>query len=143
MKHALLLELALLGAGLAPAPALARPPADGTSETWRGHCEYGGQIAKYINGKNGFALCDEVVFTQNGEHAAFAFRQEGSGTTARYEGVLAGDKLAVATVQLGERAPRRADGSCTIHRRDGEISGVTCIVTADRMGYGANFVRRD
>ena len=139
----------LAAAIVCSAPALADGPAERSrSLELEGRCEYGRKVEAYIDGRNGFAQCDTLTITQDGDRAVFDFGRSWLGSTARYEvaapgDVLASETTAITRVEVRNRPSEPATGTCTIYRRDEQISTVTCVATARQLAFAANFVPRD
>jgi hypothetical protein len=129
------------------APVAAAAEADPGPDRWpielHGRCEYAPRVAAYAGAGNGFALCDRLVLSGDGEQGAFDFRQENVGSIARYTGALTGETLTVRQIDLRGQPAKDARGSCTIYRFEGRITKVDCVATVRHLTYAASFVRRD
>jgi hypothetical protein len=137
MRSAAILSLAAM---LAATPASAGHGDTGIQPSkLHGRCEYGNQVSKYISPAAGFARCDSLVIdTRDG--GVLDFRQQGFGSVVRYEGEFVGDKMKIRRVDLPEKPAKQAEGTCTIYRREGRISNVSCIAIAGRLSFAVNFV---
>ena len=110
-----------------------------------GQCEYSSNALKLLDGANGFAACDEMAVSRNAGKASFDFRKQGFGSMVRYGGKLSGDTLAIRRIQLRNRQPEVASGTCTVYWRDvfggdRRVSTVTCVAMVGQITYAANFV---
>ncbi|QLC24040.1 hypothetical protein HFP57_02660 [Parasphingopyxis algicola] len=124
--------------------ALVAAPADGTgAREWRGQCEYADRFAPLLEqGDHSFALCDSVAIDPGGDRDTFDFRRDSWGSMIRFEGALAGDRMAVSHIRLRANEPRPATGTCEIFHRGEALSTIACVATARGQTYVANFVPR-
>ncbi|WP_346034154.1 hypothetical protein [Erythrobacter westpacificensis] len=133
-----LLIVALAVAGPISASAAGEAVAPRTIEL-QGRCDYR-SAAESVGPDTGFAVCNSVAITRNGDSSAIDFRRSLGGSEFRYEGALSGDSMTIARLRIKGRVAQDADGECTIFRRGEKISTVTCVARSGWKTFAANFV---
>lgn len=103
-----------------------------------GRCSYS-EAVKELHDGTILVECSQLRASRDGR-ATYDFRYRGFGPGIRFSGELRGDTLIVeeATLRNGER--RDARGECRTFYANGEVSVVTCLVTAGSQHFAVNFV---
>ncbi|MDE8653768.1 hypothetical protein [Novosphingobium album (ex Liu et al. 2023)] len=104
-----------------------------------GRCEYSAEVQEHRDGTV-LALCDTLEIVRDGNTGTLDFRQRSWGSTIRFQGEMAGDRMIVRSVRprAGETAP--ATGTCEVFHANDRISVVACLARAGTRSYAANFV---
>ena len=102
----------------------------------RGACEYGAEAQRLADGSNVFLFCDAATIEQDGVLSFF----DNGDRRVRYMGDFDGSKMAIRELQLRDQPVKSARGTCTIYRREGRISTITCVGVVRNITYATNFV---